>query len=46
MPPNSTTSRSWGKLKSHHFAHKTFRDAHDLDGAIDQAVTALNAEST
>jgi hypothetical protein len=36
----------WGKLKSHHLAHENFLDAHGLDGAIHQAVTALNAEST
>ena len=34
----------WGKLKSHDLAHKTFRDAHDLDGTIHEDVTALNAE--
>jgi len=36
----------WGKLKSHHLAHQTFLDAHALDDAIHQAVTALNTEST
>ena len=31
-------------LKRHHLAHRTFRDADDLDRAIHQAVAALNQE--
>jgi hypothetical protein len=35
---------TWRDLKRHHLAHRTFRDAGDLDRAIRQAVTALNRE--
>jgi transposase len=31
-------------LKRHHLAHRTFRDAADLDHAIHQAIADLNAE--
>jgi hypothetical protein len=34
----------WHDLKAHHLAHQTFADTDDLDGAIHQAVSALNAE--
>ena len=34
----------WRDLKAHHLAHRTFRDADDLDRAIHGAVEALNTE--
>jgi transposase len=36
----------WRDLKAHHLAHRTFRDADDLDRAIHEAVEALNVERT
>lgn len=34
----------WRDLKAHHLAHRTFTDPGALDAAIQQAVSALNAE--
>ena len=34
----------WHDLKAHHLAHQTFTDAGALDGAIHEAVEALNQE--
>ena len=34
----------WHDLKAHHLAHQTFADTDDLDCAIYQAVSTLNAE--
>ena len=34
----------WRDLKAHHLAHRTFRDAEDLEQAIHGAVKALNTE--
>lgn len=36
----------WRDLKAHHLAHRTFRDAEDLEQAIHEAVKALNTERT
>jgi hypothetical protein len=36
--------RSWRDLKRHYLAHRTFRDADDLDAAIHHAVGTLNRE--
>jgi hypothetical protein len=35
---------TWRDLKRHHLAHRTFRDAGDLDRAIHQAIAELNHE--
>lgn len=35
---------TWRDLKRHHLAHRTFRDADDLDRAIHEAVAELNRE--
>ncbi len=34
----------WRDLKAHHLAHQTFADPEQLDGAIHQAVSALNQD--
>ena len=36
----------WRDLKRHHLAHRTFRDADELEQAIHQAVTLMTAERT
>ena len=36
----------WRDLKRHHLAHQTFTGPEDLDRAIHDAVTKLNAERT
>ncbi len=36
--------RAWLDLKANHLAHQTFTDLDDLDQAIHNAVTDLNAE--
>jgi transposase len=43
-PELSDIERSWRDLKRHYLAHRTFRDAGDLDAAIHHAVGALNRE--
>src|SRR5689334_23611361 len=43
-PELNDIERSWRDLKRHYLAHRTFRDADDLDAAIHHAVLALNAE--
>ena len=35
---------TWRDLKRHHLAHQTFTGPNDLDRAIHDAVTKLNAE--
>ena len=43
-PELNDIERSWRDLKRHYLAHRTFRDARDLDAAIHDAVRALNRE--
>jgi DDE superfamily endonuclease len=43
-PELNDIERSWRDLKRHYLAHRTFRDADDLDAAIHNAVAALNHE--
>ena len=43
-PELNDIERSWRDLKRHYLAHRTFRDADQLDYAIHQAVDALNHE--
>ena len=43
-PELNDIERSWRDLKRHYLAHRTFRDADELDPAIHQAVDALNRE--
>jgi transposase len=43
-PELNAIERSWRDLKRHYLAHRTFRDADQLDHAIHQAVDALNRE--
>ena len=43
-PELNAIERSWRDLKRHYLAHRTFRDADDLDAAIHDAVRALNQE--
>lgn len=43
-PELNDIERSWRDLKRHYLAHRTFRDADQLDHAIHQAVDALNRE--
>jgi len=43
-PELNDVERVWHDLKAHHLAHQTFADPDQLDGAIHQAVGALNAE--
>jgi transposase len=43
-PELNDIERSWRDLKRHYLAHRTFRDADDLDAALHHAVAALNAE--
>jgi transposase len=43
-PELNDIERSWRDPKRHHLAHRTFRDADDLDAAIHHAVAALNRE--
>jgi transposase len=43
-PELNDIERSWRDLKRHYLAHRTFRDADQLDRAIHQAVDALNRE--
>jgi transposase len=43
-PELNAIERSWRDLKRHYLAHRTFRDADDLDAAIHHAVAALNRE--
>jgi hypothetical protein len=43
-PELNDIERSWRDLKRHYLAHRTFRDADQLDRAIHHAVDALNRE--
>ena len=43
-PELNDIERSWRDLTRHYLAHRTFRDADDLDAAIHEAVRALNQE--
>ena len=43
-PELNDIERSWRDLKRHSLAHRTFRDADQLDRAIHQAVDALTRE--
>ena len=43
-PELNDIERSWRDLKRHYLAHRTFRDADDLDAAIHHAVRVLNRE--
>ena len=43
-PELNDIERSWRDLKRHYLAHRTFRDADDLDTAIHHAVATLNRE--
>ncbi len=45
-PELNAIEGTWRDLKRHHLAHRTFRDADELDQAIHQAVTRMNAERT
>ena len=45
-PELNAIEGTWRDLKRHHLAHRTFRDADELDQAIHQAVTWMNAERT
>lgn len=45
-PELNAIEGTWRDLKRHHLAHRTFRDADELDQAIHQAVTQMNAERT
>jgi transposase len=43
-PELNDIERSWRDLKRHYLAHRTFRDADDLDVAVHHAVQALSHE--
>ena len=43
-PELNDIERSWRDLKRHHLAHRTFKDANDLDAGIRNAVKQLNTE--
>jgi transposase len=43
-PELNDIERPWRDLTRHYLAHRTFRDADDLDAAIHHAVQALNQE--
>ncbi len=43
-PELNDIERSWRDLKRHHLAHRTFKDASDLDTGIRDAVKQLNTE--
>ena len=43
-PELNDIERSWRDLKRHYLAHRTFRDADDLDAAIHHAVRLLDRE--
>ena len=43
-PELNDIERSWRDLKRHYLAHRTFRDADDLDAAIHHALGTLNRE--
>ena len=43
-PEPNATERSWRDPKRHHLAHRTFRDAGQLDLAVHGAVHALNRD--
>ena len=45
-PELNAIEGTWRDLKRHHLAHRTFRDADELDQAIHQAATWMNAERT
>ena len=45
-PELNAIEGTWRDLKRHHLAHRTFRDADELDQAIHQAATRMNAERT
>ena len=45
-PELNVIEGTWRDLKRHHLAHRTFRDADELDQAVHQAVTWMNAERT
>ena len=45
-PELNAIEGTWRDLKRHHLAHRTFRDADELNQAIHQAVTSMNAERT
>ena len=43
-PELNAIEGTWRDLKRHHLAHRTFRDADELDRAVHQAVADLNRE--
>ncbi len=43
-PELNAIEATWRDLKRHYLAHRTFRDADDLDRAIHQAVAEMNRE--
>jgi transposase len=43
-PELHNIERPWRDLKRHYLAHRTFRDADDLDAAIHHAVRLLDRE--
>ncbi len=45
-PELNAIEGTWCDLKRHHLAHRTFRNADELNQAIRQAVTQMNAERT
>ena len=45
-PELNAIEGTWRDLKRHHLAHRTFRGVDELDQAIHQAVTWMNAERT
>ena len=45
-PELNAIEGTWRDLKRHHLAHRTFRNADELDQAIHQAITRMNAERT
>lgn len=45
-PELNAIEGTWRDLKRHHLAHRAFQDADELNQAIHQAVTSMNAERT
>ena len=43
-PELNAIERTWRDLKRHHLAHRSFRDAGDLDRAIHRAIAEMNEE--
>jgi hypothetical protein len=43
-PELNDIEQSWGDLKRHHLAHRTFQDAREPDAAINAGVDGLNQE--